>query len=85
MISVVIENGVKNSSHVLDHYGPRTSLRDNANRGWKQVSVIFSSELLTRYRKRRARQAPGNDINATITGRIEFPDVGLDNCPARAV
>jgi hypothetical protein len=60
----IVENGVQNSTDIFYQNGARPHFRYDAKRMGKEISLVTFSQLLARFRKRRAWQAGGEQIRS---------------------
>jgi hypothetical protein len=81
LFSIVLEDGIKQAAHVLQHHRLRPTLVNQSNRLWEKISFVVRAELLARLGKRGAWNAAGNKINALIGRAGKPPHIPFDDVP----
>jgi hypothetical protein len=81
----VLENGIEEAAHILDHECAGADFIDEAQGFWKQIPLVFDAELLSRDRERRTGQTTRQQINPLIGPPIEGRQITFAYIPAGAV
>jgi len=85
VIPVIIEDGIEDAAHVLNHYCLGSAFLYDPNRRWEKIALIQTAELFTRHRERRAGEPACHQIHAPEWGGIELPQILLNHVPVGAV
>ena len=85
LLTVASEPRGRKAPDVLKHHRSRLTFRDQAQCLRKQVALVISTELLARYRERRARNPAGQEVNTAVGIAVEVMDVHLGDLPLRPV